>query len=126
MRQSSRSVKFAVAIIITLEDKNETLYDFIFSHFALIENRLHQLQSIAFKQLYQYYKNHPPPPTHAHLQPRKRSSAIFLNQNTFQQDPILIEAAKQFRTSFFDLYETPRIQVVYYYYYYYLFKCLYT
>ncbi|RCH80130.1 Folliculin-interacting protein 1, partial [Rhizopus stolonifer] len=44
-RHTSRSVKFAIAIIITLEDKNETLYDFIFSHFALIENRLHQLQA---------------------------------------------------------------------------------
>jgi hypothetical protein len=101
-----------VAIIITLEDKNETLYDFIFSHFALIENRLHQLQAVAFKQLYQYFKNHPPPaPHHSYLQPRKRSSTIFLNPNTFQHDKILMDAANQFKTSFFDLYETPRIQV---------------
>jgi hypothetical protein len=117
VRQTSRSVKFAVAIIITLEDKNETLYDFIFSHFALIENRLHQLQAVAFKQLYQYFKSHPPPnlsaPHHpSYLQSsRKRSSTIFLNPNTFQQDSILIDAANQFKTSFFDLYETPRIQV---------------
>ncbi|KAI7875535.1 folliculin-interacting protein middle domain-containing protein [Mucor mucedo] len=106
-QQTSRSVKFAVAIIITLEDKNETLYDFIFSHFALIENRLHQLQAIAFKQLYQYFKNHPP---HSYLQPRKRSSTLFLSPNTFQKDPVLIDAANQFKTYFFDLYETPRIQ----------------
>lgn len=110
VRQPPRSVKFAVAIIITLEEKNETLYDFIFSHFALIENRLHQLQAVAFKQLYQHFKNHPPPPPHAYLQPRKRTSAIFLSPNTFQQDPVLMDAAKQFRDSFFDLYETPRIQ----------------
>lgn len=109
MRQhTSRSVKFAVAIIITLQDKNETLYDFIFSHFALIENRLHQLQAVAFKQLYQYFKSHPP---HSYLQPRKRSSSIFLSPNTFQKDIILMEAATQFKTSFFDLYQTPRIQV---------------
>ncbi|KAG1445076.1 hypothetical protein G6F56_010042 [Rhizopus delemar] len=38
-------MKYAVAMIITLHDNNETLYDFIFSHFALIENRLHQLQA---------------------------------------------------------------------------------
>ncbi|KAI9365325.1 folliculin-interacting protein middle domain-containing protein [Pilaira anomala] len=106
-QHTSRSVKFAVAIIITLQDKNETLYDFIFSHFALIENRLHQLQAVAFKQLYQYFKNHPP---HTYLQPRKRASSIFLNPNTFQKDLILIDAANQFKTCFFNLYHTPRIQ----------------
>ncbi|CAO0798560.1 unnamed protein product [Mucor circinelloides] len=106
VRQTSRSVKFAVAIIITLEDKNETLYDFIFSHFALIENRLHQLQAVAFKQLYQYFKHHPSP----HLQPRKRSSTIFLSPNAFQNDAFLIDASSQLKKSFFDLYATPRIQ----------------
>ncbi|KAK4518929.1 uncharacterized protein ATC70_009156 [Mucor velutinosus] len=89
VRQTSRSVKFAVAIIITLEDKNETLYDFIFSHFALIENRLHQLQAVALKQLYQYFKHHPSP----QLQPRKRSSTIFLSPNAFQNDAFLIDAS---------------------------------
>ncbi|CEP09566.1 hypothetical protein [Parasitella parasitica] len=106
VRQTSRSVKFAVAIVITLEDKNETLYDFVFSHFALIENRLHQFQAVAFKQLYQYFKHHPSP----HLQPRKRSSTIFLGPNAFQNDTFLIEASSQFEKSFFDLYLTPRIQ----------------
>ncbi|GAA5809040.1 hypothetical protein MFLAVUS_002443 [Mucor flavus] len=106
-QHTSRSVKFAVAIIITLQDKNETLYDFVFSHFALIENRLHQLQAVAFKQLYQYFKSHPP---HSYLQPRKRSSSIFLSPNTFQKDMVLMEAANQFKASFFDLYQTPRIQ----------------
>lgn len=106
VRQTSRSVKFAVAIIITLEEKNETLYDFIFSHFALIENRLHQLQAVAFKQLYQYFKHHPSP----QLQPRKRSSTIFLSPNAFQNDAFLIDASSQFKKAFFDLYTTPRIQ----------------
>ncbi|KAI8974284.1 folliculin-interacting protein middle domain-containing protein [Pilobolus umbonatus] len=106
VRQASRSVKYAVAMIITLEDKNETLYDFIFSHFALIENRLHQLQSVAFKQLYQFLKNHPTP----QLQHRKRSSMCYLSPNSFQHDPILIEAVSKFKRSFYDLYETPRIQ----------------
>lgn len=68
--------------------------------------------------MYQYFKNHPNPsqPHHpSYLQPnRKRSSAIFLNPNTFQQDSILIDAANLFKTSFFDLYETPRIQVKYF------------
>lgn len=102
MRQTSRSVKFAVAIIITLEDKNETLYDFIFSHFALIENRLHQLQAVAFKQLHQYFK------IHTLQQSRKRST---LNSFTFQNDANLNDAANHFKQSFFDLYSTPRIQV---------------
>ncbi|KAI8331613.1 folliculin-interacting protein middle domain-containing protein [Choanephora cucurbitarum] len=107
VRLTSRSVKFAVAIVITLEEKNVTLYDFIFSHFALIENRLHQLQAVAFRQLYQHFKSHPPP---QQLQPRKRSSGIFLSSNAFQNDSVLIDAANHFKQAFYDLYTTPRIQ----------------
>lgn len=98
-------MKYAVAFIINL-DKNETLYDFIFSHFALIENRLHQLQSIAFKQLYQYFK-HPI----SNLTRKRNFNPFYLHSDTFQHDSILTEAVSQFKKSFFDLYTTPRIQV---------------
>ncbi|KAG0742932.1 hypothetical protein G6F62_004513 [Rhizopus arrhizus] len=97
-------MKYAVAFIINL-DKNETLYDFIFSHFALIENRLHQLQSIAFKQLYQYFK-HPI----SNLTRKRNFNPFYLHSDTFQHDSILTEAVSQFKKSFFDLYTTPRIQ----------------
>ncbi|ORE22065.1 hypothetical protein BCV71DRAFT_241318 [Rhizopus microsporus] len=108
-------MKYAVAFIITLYDKNETLYDFIFSHFALIENRLHQLQAVAFKQLYHYFKH--PHISHSLLQKKKLSSSSSLSSNpyylysdTFQHDSILIDAVNQFKKTFFDLYTTPRIQ----------------
>ncbi|KAI9282210.1 folliculin-interacting protein middle domain-containing protein [Sporodiniella umbellata] len=96
---SNCRMKYAVALIITLPDNNQTLYDFVFSHFALIENRLHQLQAVALKQLYQQFRP---------LQ--KKRNLFYLYPDTFQQDPLLVEAVSQFKQSFFDLYTTPRIQ----------------
>src|SRR5437763_1668896 len=49
---------YAVGVVITLED-NAILEEFIFSHFALLENRLHQLHSTAFRLLCQLLKNSP-------------------------------------------------------------------
>lgn len=100
-------MKYAVSFIITLHEKNEILYDFIFSHFALIENRLHQLQAVAFKQLYQYFR-HPIP---ALQKKRIYSNPYYLHSDTFQHDSILIEAVSQFKRSVIDLYTLPRIQV---------------
>ncbi|RCH89519.1 Folliculin-interacting protein 1, partial [Rhizopus stolonifer] len=99
-------MKYAVSFIITLHEKNEILYDFIFSHFALIENRLHQLQAVAFKQLYQYFR-HPIP---ALQKKRIYSNPYYLHSDTFQHDSILIEAVSQFKRSVIDLYTLPRIQ----------------
>ncbi|CAO3703733.1 unnamed protein product [Rhizopus stolonifer] len=96
-------MKYAVAMIITLHDNNETLYDFIFSHFALIENRLHQLQAVALKQLYQHFR-HPLKKRHNNTNP------YYLYSDTFQHDPLLIDSVSLFKKSFFDLYTTPRIQ----------------
>ncbi len=50
---------YAVGVVITLED-NTILEEFIFSHFALLENRLHQLHSTAFRLLCHFLKKSPP------------------------------------------------------------------
>ena len=50
---------YAVGIVITLED-NAILEEFIFTHFALLENRLHQLHSTAFRLLCHLLKKSPP------------------------------------------------------------------
>ena len=54
-----RSMMYAVGIVITLED-NAILEEFIFTHFALLENRLHQLHSTAFRLLCHLLKKSPP------------------------------------------------------------------
>lgn len=41
---------YAIGVVISLED-NELLEEFIFSHFTLLENKLHQLHSAALKLL---------------------------------------------------------------------------
>ncbi|KAI8370554.1 folliculin-interacting protein middle domain-containing protein [Radiomyces spectabilis] len=108
VRSSSRSIKYAVAVIITLEDKNKTLYDFIFSHFALIENHLHQLQAVAFQQLCNYFQRQLNGPSQMQMHKSRHSS--YLHSNAFQQDATLIQAVNHFKKAFHDLYATPRIQ----------------
>ncbi|KAI9013355.1 folliculin-interacting protein middle domain-containing protein [Phycomyces nitens] len=109
VRHASRSVKYALAIVITLEDKNKTLYDFVFSHFALIENRMHQLQTEAFRVLCSHFRSNLPSTVQV---PTRKSKAnpSYLSPNVFQNEPIMIEAVHQFKNAFYELYGTPRIQ----------------
>ncbi|KAI9274227.1 folliculin-interacting protein middle domain-containing protein [Sporodiniella umbellata] len=102
---SNCRMKYAIAFIITLHDKNETLYDFIFSHFSLIENRLHQLQAVASKQLYQHFR-HPSPLAKR----RANSNPYYLYSDSFQHNSEFTDAVCQFKQSIFDLYSVPRIQ----------------
>ncbi|CAG8526792.1 7028_t:CDS:10 [Ambispora gerdemannii] len=112
----SRSIMYAVGVVITLED-NELLEDFLFSHFALLENRLHQLQQVAFKLLCSSLRKAPQqvsisgpnsifnPPNH-----RQRYSVPYLSSLMLQNEPLLIEAVMRFKNSLCLLYSTPRIQ----------------
>src|SRR5687767_578826 len=59
LKHPARSMMYAIGIVITLED-NATLEEFIFSHFALLENRLHQLHTTAFRLLCHFLKKSPP------------------------------------------------------------------
>lgn len=61
MQHGTKTVKYAVALIITLDDKNKNLFDFIFSHFSLIENHLHQLQASTFRLLNNHLRNNDSP-----------------------------------------------------------------
>ncbi|OAD66439.1 hypothetical protein PHYBLDRAFT_183874 [Phycomyces blakesleeanus NRRL 1555(-)] len=109
VRHASRSVKYALAIVITLEDKNKTLYDFVFSHFALIENRMHQLQTEAFRVLCSHFRTHIPPTSQVPLR-KTKTNPSHLSPNIFQNEHIMIEAVHQFKNAFYELYGTPRIQ----------------
>ncbi|KAH8550640.1 folliculin-interacting protein middle domain-containing protein [Umbelopsis sp. PMI_123] len=119
VRHPSRSIKYALAVVITL-DNSEThpLLDLIFSHFAVIENKLHQLQVVAFKLLCNHFRRSSPRQMHlsgpnsifAQPQRRSRGSLPVLSANTFQNDPILLDAVAKFKDSICSLYNTPRIQ----------------
>ncbi|CAG8557495.1 2959_t:CDS:10 [Acaulospora morrowiae] len=102
-----RSWIYSVGIVISLED-NELLEDFVFSHFALLENKLHQLQSNAFRVLCHLLRKSQPPLTINTN--RYKISMLSLPEFSLQQEPSWLEAVNKFRTSMYQLYSTPRIQ----------------
>ncbi|KAJ2959441.1 hypothetical protein NQZ79_g5074 [Umbelopsis isabellina] len=119
VRHPSRSIKYALAIVITLDNsENDPLLDLIFSHFAVIENKLHQLQAVAFKLLCNYFRRTSPRqmqlsgPNSIFTQPprRSRGSLPFLSAHTFQNDLMLLDAVAKFKDSVCSLYNTPRVQ----------------
>ncbi|KAI9490447.1 folliculin-interacting protein middle domain-containing protein [Zychaea mexicana] len=110
-QHSVRTIKYAIAVVITLDDKNKALFDFVFSHFSLIENHLHRLQAEAFELLCDHFRttnfsNHHP------LQQNRRSRGhlSYLESGIFQHDKTMIDAVMQFKRAFHDLYGVPRIQ----------------
>ncbi|KAI7862076.1 folliculin-interacting protein middle domain-containing protein [Spinellus fusiger] len=109
VRHTSRSVKYALAIVITLEDKNKTLHDFVFSHFALIENRMHQLQTEALNVLCDHFRASSALRASSPQQIKKKQSHP-LSPNIFQHEPMLVQGVVKFKQAFYDLYGTPRIQ----------------
>ncbi|KAI7852279.1 folliculin-interacting protein middle domain-containing protein [Circinella umbellata] len=107
---STRTIKYALAVVITLDDKNKALFDFVFSHFSLIENHLHRLQGEAFDLLCEHFRanhfsNHPLPQSR-----RSRGHLSFLESGIFQHDKNMIDSVMQFKRAFYDLYGVPRIQ----------------
>ncbi|KAI9278908.1 folliculin-interacting protein middle domain-containing protein [Phascolomyces articulosus] len=107
---SARTIKYALAVVITLDDINKTLFDFVFSHFSLIENHLHRLQGEAFDLLCDHFRasnlsNHP-----LHQNRRARGHLAYLESGIFQHDKIMVDAVMQFKRAFYDLYGIPRIQ----------------
>ncbi|KAG0234688.1 Folliculin-interacting protein 1 [Actinomortierella wolfii] len=56
LTQAARSKSYSIAVIIDIKD-NMQLREFIFSHFALIEARLHQLQALCMEILLPICRN---------------------------------------------------------------------
>ncbi|RIA99599.1 folliculin-interacting protein middle domain-containing protein [Glomus cerebriforme] len=114
LKHPTRSMMYAVGVVITLED-NAILEEFIFSHFALLENRLHQLHSTAFRLLCHLLKKSPSSssingPNSIFNPSSKRFSVTSLSSLMLQNEPIWLEAVMRFKTSLCQLYSTPRIQ----------------
>ncbi|CAB4377792.1 hypothetical protein RhiirA5_498721 [Rhizophagus irregularis] len=114
LKHPTRSMMYAIGVVITLED-NAILEEFIFSHFALLENRLHQLHSTAFRLLCHLLKKSPTSssingPNSIFNPSNKRFSATSLPSLMLQNESIWLEAVMRFKTSLCQLYGTPRIQ----------------
>ncbi|CAG8585020.1 2221_t:CDS:10 [Diversispora eburnea] len=111
----ARSLMYSVGVVISLED-NQLLEEFIFSHFALLENKLHQLQSYAFRILSHLLKKSSSPssingPNSIFCQPSRQKISISpLVALMIQHEPLWLEAVKRFKNSIYQLYSTPRIQ----------------
>ncbi|KAI9310984.1 folliculin-interacting protein middle domain-containing protein [Dichotomocladium elegans] len=108
--QHVRTIKYAIAVIITLDEKNKALFDFIFSHFSLIENHLHQLQASAFRVLCTHFQNHDIVQHPLQQTRRTKNNLFYLESGIFQHDQAILDAAIQFKRAFYNLYGTPRIQ----------------
>ncbi|GES99646.1 folliculin-interacting protein 2 isoform X2 [Rhizophagus clarus] len=114
LKHPTRSMMYAIGVVITLED-NAILEEFIFSHFALLENRLHQLHSTAFRLLCHLLRRSPTPssingPNSIFNPSNKRFSSTSLPSLMLQNESIWLEAVMRFKTSLCQLYSTPRIQ----------------
>nr|CAG8556930.1 13507_t:CDS:10 [Entrophospora candida]CAG8565883.1 8554_t:CDS:10 [Entrophospora candida] len=117
LKSPGRSLMYAIGVVISLED-NELLEEFIFSHFTLLENRLHQLHSAALKLLCTHLRRSSGsatitgPNSASIFNPlnRTRLSLSSLSSLMFQNDQSWLETVNRFKKSLWELYSTPRIQ----------------
>ncbi|KAG0293750.1 Folliculin-interacting protein 1 [Linnemannia gamsii] len=108
LTQAARSKSFSIAVFIEVND-NTRLREFVFSHFALIETRLHHLQALCLELLLPVCR-------------RMMNAKAGLSGNgtvrsipdlvrlSFQQDPRLQEAVSRLQQAIYQLYSAPRIQ----------------
>ncbi|KAF9559196.1 Folliculin-interacting protein 1 [Mortierella alpina] len=108
LTQAARSKSFSIAVFIEVNN-NTRLREFIFSHFALIESRLHHLQALCLELLL---------PVCRRMINAKAGltggghvrSIPDLARLSFQQDPRLQEAVSRLQQAIYQLYSAPRIQ----------------
>ncbi|OAQ32479.1 hypothetical protein K457DRAFT_153652 [Linnemannia elongata AG-77] len=108
LTQAARSKSFSIAVFIEVND-NARLREFVFSHFALIETRLHHLQALCLELLL---------PVCRRMMNAKAGlsgngtvrSIPDLARLSFQQDPRLQEAVARLQQAIYQLYSAPRIQ----------------
>ncbi|KAG0028781.1 Folliculin-interacting protein 1 [Podila clonocystis] len=107
LTQAAKSKSFSIAVFIDVSN-NSRLREFIFSHFALIESRLHHLQALCLELLLPACRNR--------IMLAKGGisgstrSIPDLSRLVFQQEIRLIEAVARFQQSLYELYSAPRIQ----------------
>ncbi|KAG0299290.1 Folliculin-interacting protein 2 [Dissophora globulifera] len=108
LTQAARPKSFSIAVFIEV-NSNTRLREFIFSHFALIETRLHHLQALCLELLLPICRRMMN--AKAGLPGTSQVRAIpDLGRLSFQQDPRLQEAVARLQQAIYQLYSAPRIQ----------------
>ncbi|KAG0363464.1 Folliculin-interacting protein 1 [Gamsiella multidivaricata] len=108
LTQAARSKSFSIAVFIEVNN-NTRLREFVFSHFALLETRLHQLQALCLELLLPVCRRMIN--AKATLSGNSHVKSIpDLSRLAFQQDPRLQEAVARLQQAIYQLYSAPRIQ----------------
>ncbi|KAG0200684.1 Folliculin-interacting protein 1 [Mortierella sp. GBA30] len=108
LTQAARSKSFSIAVFIEVNN-NTRLREFVFSHFALIESRLHHLQALCLELLLPVCRRMIN--AKAGLTGGGHARSIpDLARLSFQQDPRLQEAVSRLQQAIYQLYSAPRIQ----------------
>ncbi|KAF9160237.1 Folliculin-interacting protein 1 [Mortierella sp. AD010] len=108
LTQAARSKSFSIAVFIVVNNNNR-LREFVFSHFALIEARLHQLQALCLDILLPVCRRMINAKTGLSGNGTMRSIPD-LARLSFQQDARLQEAVARLQQAIYQLYSAPRIQ----------------
>ncbi|CAG8715267.1 557_t:CDS:10 [Cetraspora pellucida] len=115
LKHPSRSFMYSVGVVLSLDD-NDLLESFVFSHFALLENKLHQLYSNVFKIICHLLRKSPSPSTisgsHSifNTPTRHRISASSLSSLVLQNDPLWLKVVTRFKTSLLGNVALPRVR----------------
>ncbi|KAF9429572.1 Folliculin-interacting protein 1 [Podila epigama] len=107
LTQAAKSKSFSIAVFIDVTN-NSRLREFIFSHYALIESRLHHLQALSMELLLPACRNRIML-ARGGISGSTRSIPD-LSRLVFQQETRLIETVARFQQSLYELYSAPRIQ----------------
>lgn len=106
--QAARSKSFSIALFVEVSN-NTRLREFVFSHFALLETRLHQLQALCLELLLpacRWSINSKCSSTgNGHVRAIPDLPRLLL-----QQDSKLQEAVARLQQAIYQLYSAPRIQ----------------
>ncbi|ORY03119.1 hypothetical protein K493DRAFT_75435 [Basidiobolus meristosporus CBS 931.73] len=113
LKHSSRSIMYSIGVVISLEG-NQSLKEYLFSHFSLLEARLHKLHGVVMSLLCPLLRKHilkaqmnPQNPMYPH---KGGSTLASLAPYSLQHENTLNEAVSKFIQDICDLYQTPRLQ----------------
>ncbi|KAK9722006.1 hypothetical protein K7432_003011 [Basidiobolus ranarum] len=114
LKHSSRSIMYSIGVVISLED-NKSLREYLFSHFSLLEARLHKLHDVVMSLLCPLLRRHlmkaQMNPQNS-MYPHKNGTTLSsLPPYSLQTENVLKEAVSKFVQDICDLYQTPRLQI---------------
>lgn len=116
LKLKSPTRMYALGFLVTLGEADRHLRDFIYTHYSLLEARLHKLYWVARSVIVRSLAASQtlpslPTPKSCGISPHTLVSTLgLLTPYQLQSEPKLVQAISQFQTGLADLYLTPRIQ----------------